>query len=120
MHNTLWVPGHFHTYLLGMIAMLLGFATFVTHRRRPQSELGGGPLGFWLYLIGSAIFVVAFLTGGGAGVPRRFAVHLPEWLSYDRWGAFGAVLIFSGALLLAARVLVRIVTIVRDRGPTGE
>jgi hypothetical protein len=48
MHNTLWVPGHFYTYLLGMIAILLGLATFVTHGRRPQSEFGDGPLGLAL------------------------------------------------------------------------
>ncbi|MGH7060800.1 MAG: cbb3-type cytochrome c oxidase subunit I, partial [Stellaceae bacterium] len=30
MHNTQWVPGHFHTYLLlGTIAMVLGFMTYM-------------------------------------------------------------------------------------------
>ena len=112
MHNTMWVPGHFHTYLLGMMAMLLGFATFIT-RGRTASGLGGGPIGFWLYLFGSAIFVLAFLAGGSAGVPRRYAVHLPGWLPYDRVGALGAVMIVAGALLLVSGTLIRLRAIIR-------
>lgn len=114
MHNTLWVPGHFHTYLLGMMAMLLGFATFVTQGRSTASGYGGGPLGFWLYLVGSIIFVMAFLAGGSASVPRRFAVHLPEWLPYDRVGALGAVMIVVGALILISRSLRHMYLIARD------
>jgi len=31
MHNTMWVPGHFHFYLLlGLLPMVLGFATYLT------------------------------------------------------------------------------------------
>lgn len=112
MHNTLWVPGHFHTYLLGMMAMMLGFATFIT-RGRTVGGLGGGPLGFWLYLFGSAVFVMAFLAGGSAGVPRRYAVHLPEWLPYDRVAVLGAVMIVAGTLLLVSGMLVRVRAVAR-------
>jgi len=108
MHNTLWVPGHFHTYLLGMMAMLLGFATFVTKERSSASDYGAAPIGFWLYVIGSVVFVMAFLAGGSASVPRRFAVHLPEWLPYDRLGALGGTLIVSGTLILVLVALLRI------------
>jgi cytochrome c oxidase subunit 1 len=113
MHNTLWVPGHFHTYLLGMMAMLLGFATYITHGRSPAG-LGFGPLGFWLYLLGSAVFVLAFLAGGSAGVPRRYAVHLSEWLPYDRMGVLGAIMIVAGALLLIVRTLNRFRGLAQD------
>jgi cytochrome c oxidase subunit 1 len=103
MHNTLWVPGHFHTYLLlGAIAMVLGFMTYMGGTK---SEFGLGPVGFWLYLVGGAVFVLSFLAGGSASVPRRFAVHLPEWLPYDRVGSIGAVMAFAGALLLVIQFL---------------
>lgn len=114
MHNTLWVPGHFHTYLLGMMAMLLGFATFLTQGRSPESESGAAPVGASLYLLGGTIFVLAFLAGGSDGVPRRYAEHLPEWLPYDRIGATGAMIIIIGAALLVVRTLARIPTILRD------
>jgi cytochrome c oxidase subunit 1 len=103
MHNTQWVPGHFHTYLLlGAIAMVLGFMTYIGGT---QSEFGLGPVGFWLYLVGGAIFVLAFLAAGSASVPRRYAVHLPAWLPYDRVGSIGAVIAFAGALLLVVQFL---------------
>jgi cytochrome c oxidase subunit I len=108
MHNTMWVPGHFHTYLLlGVGAMLLGFMTFIANDRPPQM-LGSAPAGFWLYVLGGTVFSLAFLAAGSAGVPRRFAVHLPEWLVYDRIGAIGAVLIVAGAGILVVRCLVRL------------
>ena len=95
MHNTLWVPGHFHTYLLGMMAMLLGFATFIT-RGRTAPGMGSGAVGFWLYVFGGAVFVWRFWRAGSAGVPRRYAVHLPQWLPYDRVAVLGAAMIVAG------------------------
>ncbi len=101
MHNTQWVPGHFHTYLLlGMVAMMLGFMAYIGGGRAP-SRLG--PAGLWTFLIGGAIFVLAFLAGGAASVPRRYAVHLPGWLPYDRVGVIGAGLVVIGTSLLVTR-----------------
>ena len=101
MHNTQWVPGHFHTYLLlGMMAMMIGFMTYLTN-----AKLRGGFdwLGFWLYVVGGIVFVLAFLLAGGASVPRRYAVHLAEWLPYDRMGSIGAALTIVGVLIMVAR-----------------
>jgi cytochrome c oxidase subunit 1 len=103
MHNTQWVPGHFHTYLLlGMIAMMLGFMTYIGGA---SSRNGVAPIAFWLYLIGGSVFVLAFLWAGSASVPRRYAVHLPEWLTYDRLGSIGAGLALVGVLVLVIRFL---------------
>jgi cytochrome c oxidase subunit 1 len=101
MHNTQWVPGHFHTYLLlGMIAMMLGFMTYITH---PQARYGFGWVGYWLYLGGGIVFVLAFLLAGSASVPRRYAVHVAEWLPYDRMGSIGAAAAIAGVLILVLR-----------------
>jgi cytochrome c oxidase subunit I len=103
MHNTQWVPGHFHTYLLlGMMAMMLGFMTYIGGGKSPS---GVAAAGFWLYLIGGTVFVLAFLSAGSASVPRRYAVHLPTWLPYDRVGSIGAGLAITGALILIVRFL---------------
>jgi len=105
MHNTQWVPGHFHTYLLlGTIAMFLGFLTYLT----PRANGALAAIGFWLYVIGGSVFVLAFLSAGAASVPRRYAAHLPEWLAYDRAGSIGAVLAVVGALILVLRFLLRV------------
>jgi cytochrome c oxidase subunit 1 len=104
MHNTQWVPGHFHTYLLlGMIAMALGF---MAELAGPEPRHGFGWVGFWLYLVGGSGFVFAFLLAGSSGVPRRYAVHLPEWLRYDRIGSVAAAIAITGVLILIVRFLV--------------
>jgi len=112
MHNTQWVPGHFHTYLLlGMVAMFLSFATYIGALGR--SVLGS--IGFWLYAIGGTVFVFAFLSAGAASVPRRWAVHLPEWVPYDRVGSIGAILVILGTLTFVLRLLGRLPAISRSR-----
>jgi cytochrome c oxidase subunit I len=104
MHNTQWVPGHFHTYLLlGMVAMVLGFMTYLTN---PQPRYGFAWLGYWLYLGGGVLFVLAFLLAGSASVPRRYAVHVPQWLPYDRAGSIGASVAIVGVLILILRFFV--------------
>ena len=112
MHNTQWVPGHFHIYLLlGMVAMMLGFMTYIGGAESPY---GIAPVGFWLYLVGGAIFVLAFLAAGSASVPRRYAVHLQGWLPYDRIGSVGAFLAVSGVTVLVVRFLVGAKAAARD------
>lgn len=116
MHNTQWVPGHFHTYLLlGMMAMMLGFMTYIGGAK---SAYGVAPAGFWLFLGGGTVFVLAFLLGGSASVPRRYAVHLPEWLAYDRMGSIGAAIAITGALILVLRFLAGLGTAAQG-GDTG-
>jgi cytochrome c oxidase subunit 1 len=60
-------------------------------------------LGYWLYLAGGVIFVLAFLLAGSASVPRRYAVHAAQWLFYDRMGSVGATIAVAGVLILVAR-----------------
>jgi cytochrome c oxidase subunit 1 len=113
MHNTQWVPGHFHTYLLlGMVAMFLGFMTWLG-KDRPSEVIGVGPAAFWLYIGGGAVFVMAFLAAGSSSVPRRYAVHLPEWLSYDRIGAMGALLVVLGVGILVIQFALRLPALAR-------
>jgi cytochrome c oxidase subunit 1 len=105
MHNTQWVPGHFHTYLLlGMVAMFLSFVTYIG--ATGSSALAS--VAFWLYVVGGSVFVVAFLSGGAVSVPRRYAVHLPEWLPYDRAGSIGATLVIAGTLIFVLGFLARL------------
>ncbi len=115
MHNTQWVPGHFHTYLLlGMVAMMLGFTAYLT---RPQPRYGLGWIGFWLYVGGGTLFVLAFLLAGSESVPRRYAVHVASWLPYDRVGSVGAALAVTGVLILIARFFAGVRTAAQAEDP---
>jgi cytochrome c oxidase subunit 1 len=106
MHNTQWVPGHFHFYLLlGVLPMVLALMYYLVEDRT-RSEGAGDRLSFYAYVVGGLVFVGAFLAAGHASVPRRFAVHLPEWVPYAQAGSIGAVLVITAMLVFTARIIV--------------
>jgi cytochrome c oxidase subunit I len=115
MHNTLWVPGHFHTYLLlGMVAMVFGFMYYLG---KPNQEAGDSFLdriAFWAFVAGTLGFSLSFLYSGKESVARRYAVHLPEWVPYDRIGSLFAVLVVASSLLFIVRFLSRLAPAGRD------
>lgn len=109
MHNTLWVPGHFHTYLLlGMVSMVFGFMYYLGKKAQGAPDSPVDRAAYWGYLIGSLGFVLSFLYSGKESVARRYAEHLPQWLPYDRIGAFFATLIVASTLLFVLRFLLRL------------
>lgn len=74
LHNTLWVPAHFHTYLLGGVFLfVIGFASyFVGEKAEPTRFV---KVIEWLFFIGLVGFLLMFYAGGIEGVPRREAVQ---------------------------------------------
>ena len=118
MHNTQWVPGHFHFYLLlGVVAMTLGFIYHVVGDRAPQKvQSGAGRKVFYLYFAGALIFLFGFLDGGRLSVPRRMAEHLEPWLFTDQVGAVGGLLVLLAMLHFAAQLTVGLV---QTRPATG-
>lgn len=105
MHNTQWVPGHFHFYLLlGVLPMVLALMYHLIGQRTPART--SDKLSFPLYVFGGLVFVFAFLAAGHLSTPRRFAVHLPQWLPYDRAGAVGAALLITAMLVFTFQILV--------------
>lgn len=106
MHNTTWVPGHFHFYLLlGVLPMVLAFMYHVIDGQSGTNR-AGDRLGFAGFVLGGLAFVFAFLAAGYASVPRRFAVHMPEWMPYDQAGSIGAILVIAATLAFTVRIIV--------------
>jgi len=106
MHNTQWVPGHFHFYLLlGVLPMVLGFASYLSS----NGEQGrAGQLGVSLYAVGGILLSLSFLVSGALSVPRRFAVHEESWQWLGDVGAFSGTLVLIGTLMIALPILVRL------------
>ncbi len=103
MHNTQWVPGHFHIYLiLGEIAMSFGFMAWLVKDARATGLTGMDRTAFGLYLLGGAGFTLMFLISGALSVPRRWAVHAPEWFLQDRIATGFGALVVLGALFFVA------------------
>ncbi len=107
MHNTLWVPGHFHTYLLlGQVSLVFAFMAHFSH----GTEWAKGTLnrmGVGLFLLGGLGLTHGFLFSGQSSVPRRYAEYLPEWVGQAQFGALAAALVISGALILFVNFLSR-------------
>ena len=59
---------------------------------------------------------LAFLAAGSSSAPRRYAVHLPQWLIYDRIGSIGAGLALAGAAILIGRFLIALPSLARGGG----
>lgn len=108
MHNTQWVPGHFHFYLLlGLVPMLLGTMLYACTRSQ-WTETALDRAAFWTYGVAGVAFCVIFLAGGAQGVPRRFAVHDEAWVSFAQIGTVAAVLVLLSAVVLGLRLLSRL------------
>lgn len=116
LHNTLWVPAHFHTYLLmGVMLWVMGFAAHLAERAAghaaPRSVAIGAPA---LLVTGGYLFVGAWYASGALGVPRRYAVHPPGTQTYDLVGSIGALLVLAGFVVFAVATI-RLVLEARGR-----
>lgn len=106
MHNTLWVPGHFHFYLLlGLLPMALGFASYLCAGGR-QGTTGNWPVA--VYGVGAFLLCLNFLVSGALSIPRRFAVHQQNWQWLGDLGALAGTIVLVGTLLLALPILAKL------------
>ena len=104
MHNTMWVPGHFHMYLIvGLVAMLFGFMYYMVKQDRGPNMLDKAA--FWLYAISGTAFAISFLASGRMSIPRRWASHLPEWVAYSQYASVLGALVAISATIFAIRFL---------------
>ncbi|MGC5328767.1 cbb3-type cytochrome c oxidase subunit I [Brevibacillus sp. SYSU BS000544] len=106
MHNTKWVPGHFHMYMgMGALTMIFGFMYYLTHTEAKEKDSLFDRLGLFLYGVFFFGLTMSFLLSGRDSAPRRWAVHMPEWVSYDRIGAWFAIVIIIAVLFFMIRFI---------------
>lgn len=104
MHNTMWVPGHFHMYLIvGLVAMVFGFKYYIINQQGRVFIID--KVAFWIYSLGGVALSYTFLTSGFNSVPRRWAVHLPEWTGLSEPAAVAGSMVALGAAIFAIRFL---------------
>lgn len=76
LHNTLWVPAHFHTYILmGVVLFIFGYLFYLFSN---EGDYAGGKIakvGFWTYVAGGSGFLLMFYLSGMYSVPRRYNVY---------------------------------------------
>lgn len=104
MHNTKWVPGHFHTYMgMGVIAMIFGFMYYFNKTEGTQKHRGIDTFSIALYFTFFVGLSGSFLYGGAISAPRRWAEHLPEWVLSDQVGAISGIFIVLATVIFTIR-----------------
>src|SRR5690625_1491576 len=79
IHNTKWVPGHFHLYMgLGVIAMMFSFMYFLVKHDSNLKETLLDKTAFFFYMLAILGLCGSFLVSGAISTPRRWAIHIPE------------------------------------------
>ena len=111
MHNTLWVPAHFHTYYFtGAATMVLAFIWSMA------CDESGSPERPWmknvllpLLILGATGFLFMFYLGGTASIPRRYAVYPPELIAGTRYARISVafILIFLAGYAVFAGAMVK-------------
>ncbi|MCC6647433.1 MAG: cbb3-type cytochrome c oxidase subunit I [Polyangiaceae bacterium] len=111
LHNTLWVPAHFHTYMIeGLVLMVLGYFYHYCQEEAPiEEDLRLHKIATCLIVVGGYGFLAMFYLSGALGVPRRFAIY-PANVAHGATlskVALGFITLFLGGLLVYARELGR-------------
>lgn len=92
MHNTKWVPGHFHMYMgLGVIAMIFGFMYYLAKNDSHIKTNLLDRIAFVIYAIALIGVSGTFLTSGAISTPRRFATHFEQWMAPAKFGAISGI-----------------------------
>jgi len=110
LHNTLWVPAHFHTYLVGgCVLFAVGWVFLCLESRSIRRT---GTLMRWavglLTFGGMVVFLMGFYCAGAYGVPRRYAIESPPGPELAKIASIGAtVMIIGFALAFAEGVRLR-------------
>ena len=112
VHNTLWVPGHFHLTVGTAVALTMMAGTYWLWPQLTNRRLYSRPIGLLQVVVwfgGMALMSNAMHVSGLYGIPRRTAE--PQYQGFDFSTAFGSVaelnvqLAVGGTLLFVSSVL---------------
>ncbi|MCC7401773.1 MAG: cbb3-type cytochrome c oxidase subunit I [Chitinophagaceae bacterium] len=116
-HNTMWVPGHFHTYMLGgVVLFIFGFFFYLSHTKEEQEKDIMGKAGFWLFVLAAHSFIATFYTGGVNSIPRRYADYkgIPIESTHligaflARIAAICIIFVIIGFLIMTVSILIKL------------
>ncbi len=122
VHNTAWIPGHFHMTVGSAVALtLMGVAYWLIPYLTDRALWGRkwAVAQTWLYAVGVLILARGLISGGLEGMPRRtFLVEA----TYDKepWALAGALTAIGGTLMTAGALLFFVVVLMTIwRGERG-
>lgn len=108
LHNTSWIPGHFHQTLGGAVTMtyigiMYWMWPMITGRRLLSNKVALAQIATWF--LGMVIFGFAMGEAGLSGVPRRALTGVAPYLSEEaklwlNWSAIAGAILFISVILL--------------------
>ncbi|MEX0599674.1 MAG: cbb3-type cytochrome c oxidase subunit I, partial [Rhodothermales bacterium] len=125
IHNTTWVPGHFHMTVGSAVALTLMGVAYWMVPYLTDRELRGRKMALWsswIYSIGVFVFARGMISAGLEGMPRRIyrvqAAYDQE--AWDLGGALtgiGGTMMFVGILMFFIVVLMTVFFGKKGYGP---
>lgn len=126
LHNTAWVPGHFHLTVASAVTMTFAgicfwLVPYLTGKPVWQPKVAA--IGAWIYFAGMLIFSSSMHIIGLLGAPRRTplgsAPYIPEEWSGHLWRVgVGGVLMWIGLMIFI--VIIAVSAFRRARFAEGE
>ena len=127
VHNTSWIPGHFHTTVGSATALTFMGASYVVVPQLLGRRLELAPMARvqpWLWFFGMLLFSIPTHATGLLGMPRRvydasYGDHpmAASWQWLTDVSAIGGLVLFASALFY---VLVMLFTLRGAKAPQGE
>ena len=107
VHNTTWIPGHFHTTVATAVTLSFMGITFwlIPHLTgKPLAAAKAALWSTWTWFVGVMIFATGMHWMGLLGAPRRVPLSTavysnPAWAVPEALTAIGGSIMFIGAIL---------------------
>jgi cytochrome c oxidase subunit I len=102
LHDTYWIPGHFHYIIFGGMGFGL-FAAFHYWFPKMFGRMYSRKIAIraWvIMLIGFNIFYFSMLLLGWEGMPRRYYDYLPQFRTLHLTATFGSWILVAGLILM--------------------
>ncbi len=109
IHNTTWIPGHFHMTVGSAVALtFMGIAYWLIPYLTGRGLWGRriAVAQSWVYTVGVLIFARGMISGGLEGMPRRtfwaesaYAAEKSEWILAGALTGIGGTLMTIGAVM---------------------
>ncbi len=93
LHNTLWVPAHFHTYnAMGNVLFSLGFFYwFSIQSYKNEFKESFSNIKLFTIILGGIGFLMAFYVAGAESIPRRYSNYPIEFTNAKTLALIGGV-----------------------------
>jgi len=108
IHNTAWVPGHFHLIFAGTTVIMyfsIAYYLWPILTKKPLFSNNMALVQLWTWFIGMSILTTPWHVLGLLGQPRRISSVVYNNLMTLSWKPYELMMIFGGLVLLGSACL---------------